>query len=85
MFDYNFELGMEVELHILMPVQSNGSAQKILIVHGKVCYSTHDSKYFCFRVGISFYKFEVASDRDYLINILTTRQTVIPKSRYAPL
>ena len=80
----NLKVGISLELHMLLPALHHGHEQKVIIAHGKTCNSAHDSQHHCFRVGISFDKFVVASDRDYLKSRLEGRHRVIADSRYAP-
>lgn len=63
---HNLKRRASVTLHIHIPSVDGPAAPKILIVHGTAVYTVHDANDQCFRVGIAFDKFEVASDRAYL-------------------
>jgi c-di-GMP-binding flagellar brake protein YcgR len=80
----NVNVGISLELHMLLPTMHQGHEQKVIIVHGKTCNSTFDSKHYCFRVGINFDKFLVPTDREYLTSRLESHHRVVAESRYGP-
>lgn len=71
----NLKPGISITLHIHIPPLTIPGVPKILIVHGKTCYAIHDADNLCFRVGITFVKFELASDRAFLEARLTNHHT----------
>jgi c-di-GMP-binding flagellar brake protein YcgR len=84
LIESNVNVGVSVELHMLLPVTHQGYEQKVIIVHGKTCNSTFDSKHYCFRVGINFDRFLVPTDREFLTIRLETHHRVVAESRYGP-
>jgi hypothetical protein len=80
----NLNVGISLELHMLLPTLHQGHEQKVIVVHGTTCNSTHDSKHHCFRVGVNFGKFVVTTDREYLTSRLEGHHRVVAESRYAP-
>jgi len=71
----NLKPGISVTLHFHMHSLTGPGAPKILVVHGIICYTTHDANALCFRVGVTFSKFETASDRVYLEDRLTNHHS----------
>lgn len=66
MIGRNIKPRTELTLHIHIPSLAGPAAPKIMTVHGIAAYTVHDGNEQCFRVGISFVKFEPASERNYL-------------------
>ncbi|CAH1083903.1 PilZ domain-containing protein [Candidatus Nitrotoga sp. 1052] len=60
-----------VTLHIYIPPLAGHGAPRIMIVHGITSHAIHDAYDQCFRVGIAFVKFELASACAYLDARLT--------------
>lgn len=71
----NLKPGTSVTLHIHIPPLNGPGTPRILIAHGKTSYSIHDVDNQCFRVGVTFVKFELASDRAYLEARLTNHHS----------
>ena len=71
LFSNNIMAGLPLTLHILVPALG-AHEQKIIIVHAKTRSTVHDSSHHCFRVGISFEKFEMVADREFLAKRLET-------------
>ena len=74
----NLKPGTRVTLNIHIPTLSTPCKPKTLIVHGVASYAVHDVEHLCFRVGITFVKFEPAADRAYLEERLTNHHTKVP-------
>ena len=55
-----------VTLQIYIPALAGPGVPKIMIVHGMTSHTVHDVYDQCFRVGIAFVKFELASACAYL-------------------
>ncbi len=73
----NLKSGISVKLHICIPPLIGPGAPKILIVDGKTSYAIHDADDLRFRVGVTFVKFELASDRAFLEARLTNHHTQV--------
>lgn len=71
----NLKPGISVTLHIHIPPLTNTSMPKVMIVDGKTSYTIHDANDLCFRVGVTFVKFELASDSAFLEMRLTNHHT----------
>jgi len=67
----------KVTLHIYIPSLTGPGAPKTLVVRGLAAYSVHDASNQCFRVGITFVKFELVSDRVYLEERLTNHHSKV--------
>ena len=69
--------GTKVMLHIHLPSLTGPGASKILKVTGSAAYSVRDANSQCFRVGITFVKFELLSDRDFLEDRLVNHHSKV--------
>lgn len=72
----NLKPQTRVTLHIHVP-SLEGRAPKILVIHGATTYTVHDMHSLRFRTGISFAKFDVASDQAYLESRLTNHHSKV--------
>jgi len=63
---HNLKPETYVTLYIHIPLLVCTGVPKILTVHGITSYSVHDVANLCFRVGVTFVEFELASDLTYL-------------------
>lgn len=70
--------GTSVTLNIHIPTLATPCKPKTLIVHGITTYSVHDANHLCFRVGVTFVKFEPDADCAYLEERLTNHHTKVP-------
>lgn len=64
--ELNINPGTRVTINVHIPALATPCAPKVLVVHGTTSYSVHDADHLCFRIGITFVKFEPATDRVYL-------------------
>jgi len=76
--ELNIKPGTSVTLKIFIPTFISPSEPKILVVHGTTSYSVHDADHFCFRSGIAFAKFELATDRAFLQDHLANYNIRMP-------
>ena len=76
--ELNLKPGTRVTLSIHMPTLNRLCEPKVLIVHGTIAYTAHDTSLMCFRSGISFAKFEQESDRAYLEERLASNHVKVP-------
>lgn len=76
--ELNLKPGTRVTLSIHMPTLNRLCEPKVLIVHGTITYTAHDTSLMCFRSGISFAKFEQESDRAYLEERLANNHVKVP-------
>jgi len=67
----------KVTLHIHIPSLTGPGASRTMKITGLAAYSVHDANNQCFRVGITFVKFELVSDRDYLEDRLTSHHSKV--------
>lgn len=74
--EHNLTPHTRVMLHVHVP-SLEGRASKILVVHGVTTYTVHDMRSLRFRTGISFAKFEVASDQAYLESRLANHHSKV--------
>lgn len=76
--ELNLKPGTRVTLSIHMPTLNRLCEPKVLIVHGTIAYTAHDTSLMCFRSGISFAKFEQESDKAYLEERLANNHVKVP-------
>lgn len=76
--ELNLKPGTRVTLNIHMPTLNRLCEPKVLIVHGTIAYTAHDTSLMCFRSGISFAKFEQESDKAYLEERLANNHVKVP-------
>ncbi|MDP4030439.1 MAG: PilZ domain-containing protein [Gallionella sp.] len=76
--ELNLKPGTRVTLSIHMPTLNRLCEPKVLIVHGTIAYTAHDTSLMCFRSGISFAKFEQESDKAYLEERLASNHVKVP-------
>ena len=67
----NLNPNISVTLQIYIPTLAGSDVPKIMIVYGMTSHTVHDVYDQCFRVGIAFVKFELASACAYLDARLT--------------
>ena len=60
-----------IKLHIQIPLSHTLKQPRIIQVHGRVIYSTHDSRELLFRTGVNFLKFDSEHDQSFLEEFLT--------------
>ena len=68
---FNIKPGTSVTLNIHIPTLTTPCTQKVLVVHGTTSFTVHDAEHRCFRVGITFTKFDSATGMAYLEERLT--------------
>lgn len=75
---FNLNPGTSVTLNIHVPTLATPCAPKVLVIYGTTSYSIHDADHLCFRIGITFVKFELDTDRVYLEERLTNHHIKMP-------
>lgn len=76
--ELNLKNGTSVTLKIHVPTLNRCCESRALIVHCKTTYAVYDAGRLCFRVGVTFDKFELESDRAYLEERLKNHHVVLP-------
>lgn len=74
----NIKPGTSVTLNIHTPPLTAPCKPKTLIIHGITSYAVHDADHLCFRVGVTFVKFEPVADLDYLEERLANHHVKAP-------
>ena len=76
--ELNLKCGASVMLNIHIPALNGSCDSKIMSVHGKTIYTVYDADRMCFRVGVTFVRFEQESDRAYLVERLINHHIAVP-------
>ncbi|MDD2914072.1 MAG: PilZ domain-containing protein [Gallionella sp.] len=76
--ELNLKCGASVVLNIHIPALNGSCDSKIMSVHGKTIYTVYDADRMCFRVGVTFVRFEQESDRAYLAERLINNHIAVP-------
>lgn len=76
--DFNVKPGTRITLKIHIPTLNLSRESKVMMVSGVTAYAVYDTDRRCFRIGISFVRFEHASDSAYLEERLTNYHVKVP-------
>lgn len=76
--EVNIRPGTRLTLNILLPTLDRAREPRVLTVHCMAVYTAYDADHLCFRVGVSFTRYEQAPDRAYLEKRLTNYHVAVP-------